>query len=661
MLAVYWLLALLVFLNMYFSILLEGLNFLSIFFLELLLAGAGWLLMSYAHKVPGNIRNALTDKWNYTHSFSLMVLTGLIITSGIPVAFFYVTSYNYEQNLGIRHRQTDYANQILEHPGSNFIRDVQQSTFDTTAIYYDQSWISQMPTVVRYDRINFEPANSYEDSQTIKLLGTFRLAISDKANKTSKLFVPYSTDTSTVYQPLFINANADSSVTTYRNTGFGSQYLQLNSLALNYIIPSFFTQRGFFFWLFLVFIMVIFYFVIHNIVKKLFCLNLPNLELWKELDDKLLTDNKLNKFLFVIGLPGAGKLTRIVDKIKDQQIQCGEKNLVYNELNKEGNTVLLADFINIPDKGTDIEKDEDWITFKKAVVDPKYNMVIINHFEYNMQDEFTNLAKLNLLEELMLKSKCKILVLSTIHPVAFLDSINENVQKNDPTVKNAHDLERWHVLLGHYRISIMPITKVKKTYDPAWHQLLSTETEYTHFLRDMQPATLQIASKVSEDEVDAKTDELAYKLQVTAHYFYMYIWQSLTKEEKFLLYDLAEDNLVNSYDDYNLTMLIAKGVIINSEGPLHFFNRGFRNFILTAIGNTEAMKIKHRIKQNGNWRNLKIPLIIVILAILSFLLISQQEAYSKLLTYVAALSAGVPAIMKIFSLFDKNTAKSNNG
>jgi hypothetical protein len=207
----------------------------------------------------------------------------------------------------------------------------------------------------------------------------------------------------------------------------------------------------------------------------------------------------------------------------------------------------------------------------------------------------------------------------------------------------------------------MPITKVKKTYDPAWHQLLSTETEYTHFLRDMQPATLQIASKVSEDEVDAKTDELAYKLQVTAHYFYMYIWQSLTKEEKFLLYDLAEDNLVNSYDDYNLTMLIAKGVIINSEGPLHFFNRGFRNFILTAIGNTEAMKIKHRIRQNGNWRNLKIPLIIVILAILSFLLISQQEAYSKLLTYVAALSAGVPAILKIFSLFDKNTAKSNNG
>ena len=69
------------------------------------------------------------------------------------------------------------------------------------------------------------------------------------------------------------------------------------------------------------------------------------------------------------------------------------------------------------------------------------------------------------------------------------------------------------------------------------------------------------------------------------------------------------------------------------------------------------MKIKDRIRENGNWTNLRTPLIIVIVAILGFLLISQQEAYSKLLTYVAALSAGVPIILKIFSLFDKNTTK----
>jgi hypothetical protein len=34
----------------------------------------------------------------------------------------------------------------------------------------------------------------------------------------------------------------------------------------------------------------------------------------------------------------------------------------------------------------------------------------------------------------------------------------------------------------------------------------------------------------------------------------MYIWNSLTKEEKFILYDLAEDGLVNTHGHIELTM-----------------------------------------------------------------------------------------------------------
>ena len=163
---------------------------------------------------------------------------------------------------------------------------------------------------------------------------------------------------------------------------------------------------------------------------------------------------------------------------------------------------------------------------------------------------------------------------------------------------------------------------------------------------------LKLRNELNEKHVKVNADELAFKLQITSHYFYMYIWQSLTKEEKFLLYDLAEDNLVNSFDDYNLNMLLAKGVIIRPDGTLRLFNKGFRNFILTAIGNSEAMKIKNNIKDNGNWNKLKNPLIILVLAILAFLLTSQQEVYSKLISYVAALVAGVPMVLKLFSFFE---------
>jgi hypothetical protein len=133
------------------------------------------------------------------------------------------------------------------------------------------------------------------------------------------------------------------------------------------------------------------------------------------------------------------------------------------------------------------------------------------------------------------------------------------------------------------------------------------------------------------------------------------MWQSLTKEEKFLLYDLAEDNLVNSFDDYNLNMLLAKGVITRPDGTLQLFNKGFRNFILTAIGNAEATKIKHLISDNGNWSSLKTPLLIVLFAILAFLLSFQEEAYSRIIAYVVALGTGVPTVIRLFSIFDKNT------
>jgi hypothetical protein len=175
----------------------------------------------------------------------------------------------------------------------------------------------------------------------------------------------------------------------------------------------------------------------------------------------------------------------------------------------------------------------------------------------------------------------------------------------------------------------------------------------------MQPMTLSHIPASDADGIGPISDSLIFKLQLTSQYFYTYIWQSLTKEEKFLLYDLAEDGLVNPYDDHNLTMLICKGLIIKPSGTLMLFNKGFRNFILTAIGNTEANRIKEQVKDNGSWGSLKTPMNLVILAILFFLLFSQQEAYSRIITYITTIGAGLTAILRIFPMLSNtNTQKT---
>jgi hypothetical protein len=106
-------------------------------------------------------------------------------------------------------------------------------------------------------------------------------------------------------------------------------------------------------------------------------------------------------------------------------------------------------------------------------------------------------------------------------------------------------------------------------------------------------------------------------------------------------------------------MLICKGIISRKNGSLKIFNNGFRNFILSAIGNIEAMKIKSQILDNGNWNKVKYPLYIVFVAIIIFLFSSQQEAYTRLLTYAAALGTAIPALLKVFSLFDGTKQKSS--
>ena len=140
----------------------------------------------------------------------------------------------------------------------------------------------------------------------------------------------------------------------------------------------------------------------------------------------------------------------------------------------------------------------------------------------------------------------------------------------------------------------------------------------------------------------------------------MYLWNSLTKEEKFILYDLAEDGLVNTCDTLNLTMLISKGLIQrDDDGALRIFNKSFRNFITTSIGYTESNKIKKEIKENGNWNKWRTPLVMIILAIFSLLIISQKEVYTKVIGYLTVLvTAVIPLLQRLFGLFEKGNTKS---
>jgi hypothetical protein len=383
------------------------------------------------------------------------------------------------------------------------------------------------------------------------------------------------------------------------------------------------------------------------------------------MDDELLADPDLNRLVFIVGSPGSGKLTKLKSKLAAQKVSGNNGvPIVLDEENQSIHNVFVADMILISPDGTDM--DDAWKTCYETALQNEA-MVIINHFEYNIKDPTTNTVKLNFLEALMQKGKSRVIIISTVHPVSFLNSFNEQTANSmadgTSTIKD-NDLERWHVLLGHFRIVIEPLEYSNIPGDAkTMERIIMEETQYTHFLHKMQSLSLKMQPPIREDDyraIGAVTNSLVFKLQLISQYFYTYIWQSLTQEEKFLLYDLAEDGLVNSYDEYNLSMLICKGLVIRINGTLTLFNKGFRNFILTSIGNAEVNRIKKLVRDTGNWGNLKTPLTLAILAILAFLFASQQEAYSSIITYITALGAGLSGVFKLFSMIGDNNPQKGS-
>src|SRR5215212_8820647 len=119
------------------------------------------------NSIPGCIRKF---KWDYARSFSLMTLTRLIISSGIPVAFFYISAYNYEQNINIRYRQLQYANRLINKLDNAHLIKVAQDTAYDKGYYKDGAWIKDMALA----SLNANLANSEEDRITSKILDLFR-------------------------------------------------------------------------------------------------------------------------------------------------------------------------------------------------------------------------------------------------------------------------------------------------------------------------------------------------------------------------------------------------------------------------------------------------------------------------------------------------------
>jgi hypothetical protein len=124
-------------------------------------------------------------------------------------------------------------------------------------------------------------------------------------------------------------------------------------------------------------------------------------------------------------------------------------------------------------------------------------------------------------------------------------------------------------------------------------------------------------------------------------------WKNLTDVEKYFLYDLAEDGIVNQYDKKMMDKMTEMGFI--RLLPLEISHPAIAEFIIEAMNRKYLAKMDKRARSEGRWSSFRVPLAIVIIATLGFLSIVQEGLFAKVSALLASVTVVIPTLLNLVS------------
>lgn len=275
--------------------------------------------------------------------------------------------------------------------------------------------------------------------------------------------------------------------------------------------------------------------------------------------------------------------------------------------------------------------------------------VLVDNFEYEMFNHSLNQKKLRVLETLMSSQK-SVIVVSEIDPDELIKHLQEAIKKETDITKREtfeSDLHIWrHIFSGFIRV-FKPFEKVAvncKFHNAEINKLAENELCHGTYLRHLLPV---IHSK--NELLTLKADEaeiLILEIEELAQPYYMALWNTLTKEERFVVYDVAKDGFVNVKNKQAILSLLKKGVLINKRN-IQLFNESFRNFVLVT-NKEEALVMEKEMKKKGKWANIRTILILITISLIALIGFGQPGFFKNINSIVLALT-GIASLLPTFN------------
>ena len=282
--------------------------------------------------------------------------------------------------------------------------------------------------------------------------------------------------------------------------------------------------------------------------------------------------------------------------------------------------------------------------------------VVIDRFEINKDDPVCNQRKLEFVQRLI-REKRKVLIISSKDPTAFplpgeeadsTRSAGKGKQSDNGkpaaagivlepvVVKSPADVQRWALALS----SFVRAENLERVEPNGQHALARN-------LR-IAPWPSVVEAPIGGN-LDDEQEETIAQIGEQADAYYQGVWSTLSKDEKLTLFRVAQDGLVSRFDP-DLRRLMQLGLIVR-DPSLGLRDKSFRRFVL-SVSSAEGVNM-HRADVYSNWDRLKIPLLLVLFAVIAFLFLTQKELYDSTISLVTALTGGAFALLKLFGMFQR--------
>ena len=318
--------------------------------------------------------------------------------------------------------------------------------------------------------------------------------------------------------------------------------------------------------------------------------------------------------------------------------------------------------------------EKGWPARRPALMeDPR--VILVEGFEHRIGDDDFDTRKLDLLEDLAAMEDRTVIVVSSISPSRLF---SRKAKPSRSKLMSSTIAQRFKILLSSFtvreedlRLRPEDSTKhvnsllrelLRRALRRHQEQAAKTPPPINEVLQaecGNNPHLTAIALEVNEQVQHLSREQILEEFGERAEGYYHTLWASCSLEEEVVLEHLAEEGFVNEKSRKLLRRLMARGIVRRTP-CFQLMNETFRRFVISSRCKSEVLSIEKRAAPSA-WDRLRGPFFLGMAASVAFFFATQEALLEGVVASVTGLTAGLPAIVKIFDFFGGDRPKLRLG